>query len=170
MKPVVPVRWLGRVAVDGRRASCRQWHLSSWRSHCWSCWRPCSPGQPSSKRPGAAKWLNGMSTPARGSSGCSVCWVWNILAATLIRWPWRKRQVGFVVTHAGLLVLLVGAMQTFQYGIEGQVTLREGDRTDKVLLRHRSLITVERPNGAGRLVQSIRLPTGSGGLAGGKDA
>ena len=30
----------------------------------------------------------------------------NILAATLIRWPWTKSRSGFVMTHAGLLVLL----------------------------------------------------------------
>ena len=27
----------------------------------------------------------------------------NILCAALIRFPWKKRQTGFVVTHAGLL-------------------------------------------------------------------
>ena len=30
----------------------------------------------------------------------------NILAATLIRFPWKPRQIGFVVTHCGLLILL----------------------------------------------------------------
>ena len=33
----------------------------------------------------------------------------NILAATLVRFPW-KRKLGFLVTHAGLLVLLAGAL------------------------------------------------------------
>src|SRR3954469_10074666 len=28
----------------------------------------------------------------------------NILCAALIRFPWKKRQTGFVITHAGLLV------------------------------------------------------------------
>ncbi len=32
----------------------------------------------------------------------------NVLAATLIRFPWRRRQAGFVVVHAGVLVLLAG--------------------------------------------------------------
>jgi hypothetical protein len=30
----------------------------------------------------------------------------NILCAALIRYPWKKRQTGFVVTHAGLLIVL----------------------------------------------------------------
>src|SRR5574340_473301 len=33
----------------------------------------------------------------------------NILAAALIRLPWKKRHFAFLVTHAGLLVLLVGS-------------------------------------------------------------
>ena len=37
----------------------------------------------------------------------------NILAATLIRFPWKPRQFGFVVTHSGLLVLLAGSIVTF---------------------------------------------------------
>src|SRR4051812_41803807 len=30
----------------------------------------------------------------------------NVLCAALIRYPWKKRQTGFVIPHAGLLVLL----------------------------------------------------------------
>src|SRR4051794_10825550 len=33
----------------------------------------------------------------------------NILCAALIRFPWKRRQTGFVVTHAGLLVLIFGS-------------------------------------------------------------
>jgi hypothetical protein len=52
-------------------------------------------------------------------------------------------------------------MTTFQYGIEGQVTLREGERTDKVLLRDRSLITVERPTATGRLASQFAFHPGA---------
>jgi len=34
----------------------------------------------------------------------------NILCAALIRYPWKKRQTGFVITHAGLLVLLASIL------------------------------------------------------------
>src|SRR6516165_6533679 len=33
----------------------------------------------------------------------------NILCAALIRYPWKKRQTGFVITHAGLLILILGS-------------------------------------------------------------
>ena len=47
----------------------------------------------------------------------------NILMATLIRWPWTKTRSGFVMTHAGLLVLLVGSIQTFVAGIDGRMII-----------------------------------------------
>ena len=69
----------------------------------------------------------------------------NILAATLIRFPWKITQVGFVVTHVGLLVLLVGAMQTFRSGCEGTLSLREGREGDRFQVTDRSVITVLEP-------------------------
>ena len=66
----------------------------------------------------------------------------NILAAALTRFPWRWRQLGFVVTHAGLLVLLVGSIQTFIGGIEGQFFVVEGEQSDSILLGDRSQLKV----------------------------
>jgi hypothetical protein len=62
----------------------------------------------------------------------------NVLAATLIRFPWRKSQIGFVVTHAGLLVLLVGAVQTFDDGIEGRIAFQQGQTENKIVLTDRN--------------------------------
>lgn len=53
----------------------------------------------------------------------------NIFCAALSRWPWKRRQIGFVITHGGLLVLLAGSIYTFVGGVEGQVTLTEGQST-----------------------------------------
>ncbi|MHB8971082.1 MAG: cytochrome c biogenesis protein ResB [Pirellulaceae bacterium] len=160
MKPVFPVRWLGRVAVVAARLVQAVASLKLAVALlvllatvlAWATILEASRGRE------MAQWYVYASPWFIGLLGLLGV---NILAATLIRRPWRKRQVGFVITHAGLLVLLVGAMQTFQYGIEGQVTLREGDRTDKVLLRHRSLITVDRPNGAGRLSSQFTFQPGA---------
>src|SRR4051812_49882552 len=38
----------------------------------------------------------------------------NILCAALIRFPWKKRQTGVVITHAGLLILLAGSWDDVQ--------------------------------------------------------
>jgi hypothetical protein len=65
----------------------------------------------------------------------------NILCAAVIRYPWKKRQTGFVVTHAGLLILLAGSYYSVRTADEGQVGMLEGDvkgelvRTDYPVMR-----------------------------------
>jgi hypothetical protein len=51
----------------------------------------------------------------------------NILCAALIRYPWKRRQAGFVVTHAGLLIVLAGSLFQVRTADEGQVGMIEGD-------------------------------------------
>ncbi len=58
----------------------------------------------------------------------------NVLFATLARLPWRITQLGFLVTHFGILVTLVGAMISHHFGIEGQMTLMEGQAKDRIQL------------------------------------
>jgi hypothetical protein len=84
----------------------------------------------------------------------------NVLAATLIRFPWRKHQFGFVVTHAGILVLLAGAIQTFQGAVEGQVTLQEGQRTERFLVTSRTVINVAWDAGGKRSAMDFMFTPG----------
>jgi hypothetical protein len=58
----------------------------------------------------------------------------NILCAALIRYPWKKRQIGFLITHAGLLILLAGSWKSVQTADEGQVGMLEGE-TNRQLVR-----------------------------------
>ncbi len=57
----------------------------------------------------------------------------NILCAALIRYPWKKRQTGFVVTHIGLLVLLAGSYYSVKTSDEGQVAALEGEVKDEIV-------------------------------------
>jgi hypothetical protein len=50
----------------------------------------------------------------------------NVFCAALVRFPWKRRQTGFVVTHTGVLVLLAGCLLTQRGGIEAQLSLFEG--------------------------------------------
>lgn len=68
----------------------------------------------------------------------------NIFCAAAIRFPWQRHQTGFVVTHAGLLILLAGAAVTARSGREGRVTLQEGETASEMVLRERSRLTAFR--------------------------
>lgn len=57
----------------------------------------------------------------------------NVLAAVVVRFPWRRKQTGFLLVHAGILMLLVGCWMTRQDGIDGRMTLLEGDRSSTVM-------------------------------------
>ncbi|MEN6407276.1 MAG: cytochrome c biogenesis protein CcsA [Thermoguttaceae bacterium] len=50
----------------------------------------------------------------------------NVLGALLARFPWSRRQAGFVVTHLGVLILLVGCFVTHRFGVEAQLPVFEG--------------------------------------------
>ncbi len=73
----------------------------------------------------------------------------SVFCAAYVRFPWKRHQAGFVITHAGLLVLLSGSAITSWHGIEGQIVLMEGEKTDQFTLSQRSQITAhwtDRPN------------------------
>ncbi len=62
-----------------------------------------------------------------------LLWV-NILFAALSRIPYKRHHTGFVITHIGLLTLLVGAMVTNIWGIDGQLQIVEKNQNGEVLL------------------------------------
>src|SRR5208283_4317847 len=67
----------------------------------------------------------------------------NILSAALIRFPWKPRQFGFLVTHTGLLVLLAGSIITFNYGIDATISLEQGEASSQVTVRDLNRFSVQ---------------------------
>ena len=51
----------------------------------------------------------------------------NVLCSALSRYPWKKHQTGFVITHSGILLILLGSLVTQQWGNDGQIALSEGE-------------------------------------------
>ena len=51
----------------------------------------------------------------------------NLLCSALSRFPWKKYQTGFVITHLGIITILAGSMVTQQMGADGQIALTEGE-------------------------------------------
>lgn len=59
----------------------------------------------------------------------------NVFAAAAIRFPWKRHQTGFVITHAGILVLLFGCVWGFHRSIDGVVAVRQGSGASYVRLK-----------------------------------
>jgi len=70
----------------------------------------------------------------------------NLFAVTLTRWPWKRKHIGFVVTHYGIITLLIGAVVGMRTGYEGNVTLRKDDPPISHVTTGHSIIQLDSPN------------------------
>jgi len=73
----------------------------------------------------------------------------NVLAAMMARFPFTRRQIGFAVTHTAILVILIGAWITKQWGIDGQVSIVEG-QTASAFQVSQECLTVQQGSERGR--------------------
>jgi hypothetical protein len=69
----------------------------------------------------------------------------NLTCSAATRWPWEKKHAGFVITHAGILVVLAGALLGRSRGFEGSVDLLKGAPPSTQVLLDRPRLTVESP-------------------------
>ena len=69
----------------------------------------------------------------------------NLFAVTLTRWPWHKKHTGFIITHYGIIILLIGAVIGSKLGFEGNVTLRTDGQGQRKIVTDRSCIQIESP-------------------------
>src|SRR5205809_4080304 len=51
----------------------------------------------------------------------------NLTVSALSRWPWRKHHLAFLITHLGIITLLIGSLIGRIWGIEGTMTLFKGE-------------------------------------------
>jgi hypothetical protein len=58
----------------------------------------------------------------------------NILFAVVRKYPWSRHQAGFLMAHAGILVLLGGSLLSLHLGLDGQLALFEGEEGSSVAL------------------------------------
>lgn len=67
-------------------------------------------------------------------SGLLLVLAVNVLAAATIRFPWKIRQTGFVLTHLGIIVLLVGSLLTQKLGVDGSLPVAEKTQENEVIM------------------------------------
>ncbi len=76
----------------------------------------------------------------------------NVAASIANLFPWGKKRVGFVLTHASLLLIFAGSAVTYFFKVEGSLGLWEGesgsviesrDKEGKVVARHQLPFSVK---------------------------
>jgi len=64
----------------------------------------------------------------------------NLACSALSRRPWRKHHIAFLITHLGIITLLIGSLIGRIWGIEGTITLFKGEPpTNRLLVNERQL-------------------------------
>ncbi|MEY2555334.1 MAG: hypothetical protein QOF93_478, partial [Verrucomicrobiota bacterium] len=58
----------------------------------------------------------------------------NLTASALSRWPWKKYHTAFLITHLGIITLLLGSLIGRIFGVEGTITLFKGEPPTNRLL------------------------------------
>ncbi len=71
----------------------------------------------------------------------------NLLCAALTRWPWQRKHLGFVVTHAGIILLLSGAVIGKTLGFEAFVTLDKTKPPESRLFMRDNVLTIATSGG-----------------------
>ena len=67
----------------------------------------------------------------------------NLACAAFSRMPWRRHHTGFLVTHLGIIVLLIGALIGRWFGIEGTMTLFKGQPPNNQLMIDQHVLRIE---------------------------
>ncbi len=58
----------------------------------------------------------------------------NVAAAALDRLPWKKKHTGFVITHLGIILVLIGSFISSKWMVDGQVAIQEGQAEHRITL------------------------------------
>ena len=58
----------------------------------------------------------------------------NLTASAFSRWPWKKYHTAFLITHLGIITLLIGSLIGRIFGVEGTITLFKGEAPTNRLL------------------------------------
>lgn len=68
----------------------------------------------------------------------------SVVAVLVIRFPFTRRQIGFVLTHASVLLILGGALVSERWHVEGTLGLAEGQSLSEFEVRDRDALSIVR--------------------------
>lgn len=73
----------------------------------------------------------------------------TLIAVMVDRWPWKQHHAGFVCAHIGIIILLIGAWLTKEYGIDGSMAFNIGEQRQHVTVKDRDLLVYASFDGQG---------------------
>ena len=80
----------------------------------------------------------------------------NLTVSALHRWPWKKHHIGFVLTHVGIILILIGGLIGTWWGVEGQLIIPEG-QTERFLHIGQDEIIVHVPNPGNQVIFPVHF-------------
>ena len=69
----------------------------------------------------------------------------NLATAALLRYPWKRKHVPFVLAHIGIILILTGGILGGRLGVQGQLIIPEGESND-TLQMDRNVLVIHQPN------------------------
>ena len=63
----------------------------------------------------------------------------SVISAAVKQYPWKRYQTGFLITHIGIITLIIGSYITFQWGIDGNLPLRDGESGGEIYLNEEKI-------------------------------
>lgn len=87
----------------------------------------------------------------------------NVTCAVITRWPLKPNQIGFGITHLGIITLLVGSFMTQKWGVDGNLPVAEQSASSGVYLGDLKLYVTDQDSGRRFVVAVPETPVSAKG-------
>jgi hypothetical protein len=64
----------------------------------------------------------------------------NLIAVIYDRYPWKKRHLGFISAHVGIIILISGSILTRYYGVDGSMAFGINESSNRVTVGETDII------------------------------
>lgn len=66
--------------------------------------------------------------------------VYNLAIVVVDRWPWQKHHYPFILVHAGIVMIIFGGFVTYEYGVDGQVSVPIAGKNNYISVAQTDLV------------------------------
>lgn len=88
----------------------------------------------------------------------------SLIFAVITRYPWKRRHIGFITVHAGLVTVIVAGFWSMFSRVEGQLALQEGTASNVIETSQEQLEALAHGSGKFDSLDAALAPTGPGTL------